>query len=94
MVVTENLKTCIGCSKDLPLSTYHQKGKYLESRCKSCISKRKKNNYLRKKKVKIDSFINTSVKVFRYTKDIIESDLVSLLESCLLEEFRNEQRVG
>lgn len=93
MVVIEPCKTCIDCQKSLSLGHFHKKGPYFDSRCKPCALKHKKNQYLIKKRRKVNTFNNT---IINYATECHEtySDLVSALQSLLLEEFIDENGIN
>jgi hypothetical protein len=93
VISSEASKKCVACQKIEPLSNFYSKGSYFDSRCKVCVSKTKRKNYLIKSKVKIKPISNIIVKPYDSNKGIQLSDLLFELESFLLEEFKGEQRI-
>jgi flavoprotein len=94
VVVTKACKTCLECHNSLPVSAFHRKGIYWDSRCKPCALSQKKNQYLTKKCHKINDYKNILIRPYTMEVDIKGHDLVSLLEAFLLEECVNEQRIS
>lgn len=94
MVVTEDCKTCLECHQMLPVSAFHRKGPYWDSRCKPCALSHKKHQYLTKKHRKINDYKNILIRPYAMRIDIKGHDLVSLLEAFLIEECVSEQRIG
>jgi NAD-dependent SIR2 family protein deacetylase len=94
VVVTENLKTCLECNKNLDLKIFHRKGLYWDSRCKPCVSQHKKTQYLNKKRRKPSCYNNIIIRSYSNEIEMKINDLVSLMESFLLEECVSEQRIN
>lgn len=94
VVVTENLKICLECNKSLDLSVFHRKGMYWDSRCKPCVSTHKRTKYLIKKRRKSTCYNNIVIKPYYDGIDVKIKDLLSLVESFLLEECISEQRIN
>jgi hypothetical protein len=88
-VVIEALKSCLDCQDSKPLELFHRKGIYRDSRCKPCALAHKKNKYITKKRRKMNCYNNIVIKTISTEMDI-KSDLLSLLESFLLEECIHE----
>lgn len=93
-MVIKNIKTCLECRKSLSISSFHRKGIYWDSRCKPCALIHKKNQYLIKKQRKVNCYNNIVIKPYAMEVDIKRNDLLSLLESFLLEECISEQRIS
>ncbi len=97
VVVTFNapeVKRCAACGKSLSLSHFHRKGVHIDSRCKVCVSKIKRKNYLQKKKLNKDRISNIIIKNFDWKLAANMRDLIMELELFLLEEFKHGQRSG
>lgn len=90
----ETFKTCLDCKKNLTVSSFHKKGIYWDSRCKSCALVHKKQLYIIKKRKKVNCYNNIVIKTYHEEISGKCVDLISLLESFLLEECLYEPRVN
>jgi hemerythrin len=93
VVVNENNKTCLECHENLPLSAFYRKAEYWHSRCKDCVLKHRKKYYSQKIKDKPTSVMNIVVD-FCESHFNSNNNLMTVLESFLLEELSNEQRIS
>lgn len=93
-MVTEKSKTCLDCHESLSVSLFHRKGIYWDSRCKPCALKHKKNHYINKKLHKTNCYNNIVIAPYAIEIGVEKSDLISMLESFLLEECISEQRIS
>lgn len=80
-------KNCLRCHKELPVSAFHRKGSYWDSRCKPCALSHKKIRYLSKKRGKVACYNNVVFTPYVMGMVTERNDIVSLLESFLLEEW-------
>lgn len=88
-----NFKTCLECHQNLALSDFYKKASSSYSRCKPCVLKQRKQSYLPKIKHKNSLPINIFIDFYEPTfkKD---NNLMDTLESFLLEELGDEQRIN
>jgi hypothetical protein len=92
VVVNESYKTCIECHESLSLSAFYRKAGYWHARCKNCVLKHRKKYYSQKVKDKNKSNINIFIDFYESNfKD--NNNLMTILESFLLEELSSEQRI-
>lgn len=88
-----NGKTCLECHQNLSLSDFYKKANSSYSRCKSCVLKQRKQSYLPKIKPKNSQAINILIDFYEpgFKND---NNLLDTLESFLLEELGDEQRIN
>ena len=91
-MVIENSKTCLECQQTLALDQFYRKGDRFYSRCKPCVSKDRKGKYQRKISLNVEDKYNIIIKQYDSKSSVNNRDLLSILESFLIEEFVSEQR--
>jgi hypothetical protein len=91
---SSGLKQCSSCCQMISVSEFYRKGERSYSSCKSCVSKDRKQQYLGKNKVNDGPCNNIFIQLHKSPIGIDNNDLISLIESFLIEEMANEQRVN
>lgn len=92
--ISQDFKTCTKCQKNLARNDFYTKGKFIDSRCKSCVLLKKKVGYLSKKSTEPDSFKKIIIMPFASGMDIDTAELVDAFEAFLMEEFECEQSIS
>lgn len=91
---SQHFKTCTKCGKAQTKDGFYKKGKFLDSRCKKCVSTDKKATYLSKKDSDQGLFKDVVIMPFGSHIDGDVNDMVEALGAFLIEEFHSDQAIN
>lgn len=90
-MVNETYKTCLVCQENLPLNAFYRKADYWHSRCKSCVLQNRKQYYSQKLKARKPDILHIVINFYEANNN--SNNIMTILESFLLEELNHEQRI-